>query len=152
MLELSSYLTPQQIILSHYNTKKEVLTELATMLAEQLKYDAAAMVNAVFEREGLMSTGIGHGLAVPHVRLEGLAEPALAVSVQPAGISDYESLDSMPVAVIVLIAAPAGQHEMYIRLLAQVADVLKRDELREKVIAAATRGEADTVFKILTGK
>ncbi|HPS53610.1 MAG TPA: PTS sugar transporter subunit IIA, partial [Phycisphaerae bacterium] len=131
---------------------KEVLTELATMLAEQLKYDAAAMVNAVFEREGLMSTGIGHGLAVPHVRLEGLAEPALAVSVQPAGISDYESLDSMPVAVIVLIAAPAGQHEMYIRLLAQVADVLKRDELREKVIAAATRGEADTVFKILTGK
>lgn len=152
MLELSKYLKSQQIILPQSDTKQQVLTELATMLAGQVGFDAEVMTKAVFEREELMSTGIGQGLAVPHVRLEGLNESAIAVAVQPSGINDYESLDSLPVTVIVLIAAPAGQHETYIRLLAQVAEVVKHDELREKVIAAASRGEADTIFNILTGK
>ena len=65
------------------------------------------------------------------------------------GIADYKSLDGKPVHIIVLIVAPEGEHETYIRLLAQAADVFRHEDLRQTMIQT---GDPEASFKLLTGE
>ncbi len=147
-MELKEYITEQQIVFCSASSKDKVLGELGGVLSEATGFDNDKMLAAILRREKLMSTGMGQGLAIPHVRLRGLKRAALAVGLCRSGITDYESLDNEPIYIVVLIAAPEGQHETYIRLLAEVVDVLKRPDLRRKIIAAE---ETTEIYQILTG-
>ncbi|MBN1943009.1 MAG: PTS sugar transporter subunit IIA [Phycisphaerae bacterium] len=148
-MKLESYIRPEQIVLSPNAspTKQAALEQLVDVLSRAVGYDREAMLQAVVHRESLMSTGIGQGLAVPHVRLERLGAPAVAVGIFPEGISDYISLDKEPVRIVLLIAAPKGQHETYIRLLAAAVDVLKDPEMRQAVLAAQTPADVAALLK-----
>ena len=139
-MKLESYIRENQIVLSPAvkPTKDEVLTQLVGVLSQAVGFDREAMYQAVLHREKLMSTGIGNNLAVPHVRLEKLPEPAVAVGIYPEGIEGYDSMDKQPVRIVLLIAAPKGQHETYIRLLASAVEVLKEPDTRLAVLAAQT--------------
>ena len=148
-MKLSDYLSPDGVVILEATTKAEALRELITVMANcGPGTDRGELERAIFRREEVMSTGIGLGLAIPHVRLPGLKAAGIAVGVSREGISDYESLDGRPVHVVVLIQAPSGEHETYIRLLAKVADVLKQEVLRESVIAAEDPAE---ICRILGG-
>lgn len=121
------------------SSKERVLAEVANLLVDyEPGLDFATLIEAVQQREQMMSTGIGQGMAIPHVRLNGVRRAAMAVGVSRDGVSDYESLDNAAIHVVIMIIAPAGHHDTYIRLLAEVAEVLKQDPLRETVIAAKT--------------
>ena len=147
-MQISDYLTPQRIAILAGTTKVEAIDELVDLLANSdLGVTREELRRAVWKREEMMSTGIGNGLAVPHVRLVGIKAAAMAVGISPAGIADYESLDKQPVRIIVLIAAPEGEHETYIRLLALTADVLKLPLSRQKIIAAKS---TDEIYAVLT--
>ena len=147
-MELSSRLTPQRVVLLSAQTKAEALNELvAVMAAADIGVGQDELARAVFKREALMSTGIGNGLAIPHVRLGGVTEAVMAVGVSEAGLGDYQSLDTEPVHIVVLIAAPQGQHEQYVRLLAEVSEVLRERRLRQAIVAADT---AEAAYHILT--
>jgi len=147
-MKLKQYMKEESVFVSAGATKGQVLKESAAVCADSTGIDGKTLLDAINHREKLMSTGIGQGLAVPHVRLAGIKNPSLTVAICPAGIKDYESMDGEPVNIVVLIVAPAGQHEMYIRLLASVVEVLNQPKLREKVITAETPQDA---YKILTG-
>ena len=147
-MELKDFIAEQQIVFCSTSSKNEVLGELAGVLSEATGFDNDKMLTAILSREKLMSTGMGQGLAIPHVRLRGLKRAAMGVGLCPRGICDYESLDNEPIYIVVLIAAPEGQHEIYIRLLAEVVDVLKRPDLRQKIIASEEPAE---IYQILTG-
>ena len=131
------------------STKAEVLDELVIVLADSdQSIDREQLSAAVWKREEMMSTGIGHTVAIPHVRMAGVTAAAMAVGVSHRGIADYKSLDGKLVHIIVLIVAPAGQHDTYIRLLAQAADVLRHEDLRQAMIEAKDPAK---VYSILTG-
>jgi len=148
-MTVAEFLTPERTLLLSASTKDEALDELMDCLvATGLEVDRETLAAAVRKREKLMSTGIGQGIAVPHVRLPGVSRMNMAVGVSREGIADYESLDAEPVRIIVLIVAPQGDHEGYIRLLASTTDVLKQPELRRAVIEA---DDATQVYRILTG-
>lgn len=147
-MELKRFLAEKLVILSSATTKTEVLTELSEVMAKDVGLSSEDLLKAVLAREKLMSTGIGQGLAVPHVRLSTLKKPAIAVAVIREGVSDYVSLDASPVHIIILIAAPQGQHETYVRLLAQTVDVLKSEDVRQAIIDATT---PLVVYEKLTG-
>ncbi len=150
MPELAEFLTLDCVTRLTGVNKADVLDELVTLLAAaEAKIDRDELAREIDRREAMMSTGIGHKLAIPHVRMGGLKKAIVAVGVSSEGISDYESLDGLPVHIIVMIVAPTGEHEMYIRLLAKVSDVLKDTELREAVIAAE---ETETIHRILLGE
>jgi len=87
--------------------------------------DKAELEQAVFEREALMSTGIGLGLAVPHVRIPSVSDLTMAVGISRDGIGDYASLDDRPVHLIFMIAAPTGEHAAYLRLLSVISSRAK---------------------------
>jgi mannitol/fructose-specific phosphotransferase system IIA component (Ntr-type) len=102
--------------------KDEALRALAGVLAAGCGIrDQAELESEIAEREKLMSTGIGMGLAVPHVRLASVRQLTMAVGISRKGISDYASLDDKPVHLVFMIAAPAGQHSDYLRLLSVVS-------------------------------
>jgi nitrogen PTS system EIIA component len=148
-MKLKQYMKEENVFVTKMATKAEVLKESADVCADSTGIDAGKLLDAINHREKLMSTGIGQGLAVPHVRLAGLKHAALTVAICPNGIKDYTALDAKPVSIVVLIAAPEGQHETYIRLLAAVVEVLNQPELREKVLTAETPEDA---YKILIGE
>ena len=150
MPELLDYLTANRVVLLTSQTKDAALAELVDVLVrDEPTLNRQTVIDEIAKREAMMSTGIGNRLAIPHVRLAGIKTAAVAVGIAPAGIPDYESLDQQPVSIIVMIVAPAGEHETYVRLLAKVADVLKDDTMRNAIIAAT---DPATIHSLLIGE
>ena len=148
-MEISQCLKPEHVLKLAGTTKAEALDELTTTLANPKDGIYRDQLSAaIWKREEMMSTGIGHGLAIPHVRMKGVKVAAMAVGISRSGIADYQSLDGKPVHIIVLIIAPEGQHETYIRLLAQAADVFRHEDLRRATIEAEDPAAS---YRILTG-
>jgi mannitol/fructose-specific phosphotransferase system IIA component (Ntr-type) len=149
-MDLSAYLSEDEVVLLAGRTKKAALEELMDVMAQNLEgVGREELGAAVWKREEIMSTGIGHGLGVPHVRMAGLGRAYVTIGISHSGIQDYESLDGEPVHVVVLIAAPAGEHETYIRLLATAADVLKQDALKERILHTT---DIEEIYQIFTGQ
>lgn len=147
-MKLSDYLRLELILFLKGSTKEECLGELVDAIIKAGRSpDRNGLAEAIFHREKLMSTGIGLGIGVPHVRLEGVSEPCVAVGIHREGLKDYESLDGQPVRIIVLIVAGKTQHSLYIRLLASVTSLLKREEIRERILNA---DRPEEVYEILT--
>lgn len=101
---------------------------------------------AVLHREELMSTGIGLGVAVPHVRLGALTSLHVAIGISKHAIYDWESLDSQPVRIVVMVAAGKGQHQEYIRLLAYLSSILKNEFMRQQLLDADDTKVISTIF------
>ncbi|MGB2823565.1 MAG: PTS sugar transporter subunit IIA [Phycisphaerae bacterium] len=147
-MRIRDHLTAGRVVLLESEGKAQALDRLVRLLADATPgVERGELARAVMRRESLMSTGIGQGLAVPHVRMAGFREVTMAVGVSRKGIVDYESLDGEPVRIILLIGAPAGQHEAYIRLLALVTETLKDAKLREAILASRT---PEGIYSLLT--
>ncbi len=127
--------------------KNEALHQICDLLAEADSVnDPDALREAIFERENIISTSIGLGIAIPHVRLESVSEMTVAVGILKKGI-DYQSFDDHPVNIIIMIAAPEGAHREYLSLLAKIALLLKNENLREQLLASETPEAVCEVLK-----
>lgn len=111
--------------------------------------DKQELVEALLYRERLMSTGIGLGVAVPHVRLPDVKSLFLGVGVSRNDITDYDSIDNKPVRIIMMVIAGKGQHQDYIRLLGYLSLIVKNSIARDRLIASDS---IDQVFNILTNR
>jgi len=141
-LKLNNYIDGNLIFLLQENKKREVLLQMINSICENKRLNNKESVNeAIFYRESLMSTGIGLGIAVPHVRIKGIKEPIVAVGIQKDGIPDYETIDNIPVKIVFLIIAGEDQHKEYIQILSLVVTKLKQSEVRERLIEAKSKEE-----------
>ena len=148
-MRLSDYLAEDRVVILEGRTKEEVLDELTDVMAAAVPgLEKDRLAEAVFRREGLMSTGVGLGIAIPHVRLPEVDSAFVAFGLSRDAISDYESMDEKPVQIVVLIVAPHGRHDLYIKLLSHVISLLKDPMLRSRVESAKTASE---IFSVLTG-
>ena len=146
--DLARVLVPQRVLILDSKTKKNALLALADCLgsAAEVK-DRDALVQGIFYREELMSTGIGMGIAVPHVRLASVTGPVMSAGLCRNPITDYQSLDGIPIHLIFMIAAGQNQHAEYLRLLSSLSLKLKNEELRNSLISAP---DTQTFYQILT--
>jgi len=120
-------------------SKQEALERLIDAVAQSpYVTDRAAFGKAVHDRESVMSTGIGGGIAIPHVRIRQVVKPTLGVAISKAGI-EFATLDNKPVHIFVLFATPEGADKEYLGLLAQVMVALRSKELYNQLLACATR-------------
>jgi mannitol/fructose-specific phosphotransferase system IIA component (Ntr-type) len=141
-MRISECLTVERCGFTDGETKHEAVNDVIEWLATSPDVtDSHELTQAVWRREGLMSTGIGMGIAVPHVRIDSVRRLVMAVGIQREGLPDYGTIDGKPVYIIVLIAAGREQHTDYIQALSQVVDLLKRDETRESLLRAQTPEE-----------
>mgnify|MGYP006285779723 CR=1 FL=1 len=145
---LADILTPERILRQETSTKNEMLELLADSLGQTPEvHKPAELKREIFRREELMSTGIGLGIGIPHVRLDSIDNHIMAMGICPAGIDDYSSIDNQPVQVVCMVAARSDQHEEYIQILAEISSRLKDRDFRNRILSCA--GQADA-FTILT--
>lgn len=143
----SLVLTPERIVLLDHATKNEVLTRLVDLLAETpFVKNRDELLKGILERETLMSTGIGFGIGVPHVRISSVTDLVMAVAVCKKPVVDYTSLDEAPVQIVCMLAARSDQHTHYIRTLSAISSRLKDRETRERIIASTNPTE---IYKLL---
>ena len=122
-------------------SKHDALDQLIDALCQNpVVTDCDAFRKAVYAREAIMSTGIGDGIAIPHVRIPEIQTPTLGVGVAPEGI-EFGTLDNQPVYVMVLFATPAEADREYLGLLAKVMLALRNRSLFDKMVACQTREE-----------
>jgi len=146
--ELIHVLTPERVLILESKTKRDALLALTDCLgsAAEVK-DHDALVQGIFYREDLMSTGIGMGIGVPHIRLASVTRPVMSAGLCRNPITDYQSLDGIPIHLIFMIAAGQNQHAEYLRLLSSLSLKLKSEELRNSLISAP---DTQTFYQILT--
>jgi fructose-specific phosphotransferase system IIA component len=148
-VDLERHLDASRVVDLDATTKDAALVELvAAVGSSDAVEDAEALLTAVREREKLLSTGIGLGIAIPHARIASVNEFVVAVGRRKAGI-DFGSIDGKPVQIVVLIAGPQDAQKSYLELLAQLSKRLKLEDVRDAVIESAS---PDDVVALLTEK
>lgn len=146
-IEVSKILSPDRVVFINQSTKHDALTELSEVLAKapQIK-KPAELLKEILKREDLMSTAIGRGIAIPHVRLSSVSDLVCAVGVCRTPIMDFQTLDDKPVEILIMIAASYDQHTYYLKALSYFSAKLRNQELREKILIAET---TDEIYKLL---
>jgi len=125
--------------------KRQVLAVLSEIAARNLGLDAAVILDALAEREQAGSTGVGHGVAAPHARLEGL-ERMRGIFLRLDHPVDFDSVDEQPVDLVFGLFAPANAGTEHLRALARVSRLLRQGDLREQLRQART---ADAIHALL---
>ena len=147
MIDLKDHLDPARVRDLVGTTKDAVLEEMVALVAtSDAVTDTGALLSAVRERERVLSTGIGLGIAIPHAKIPGVARFVVAVGRHVAGI-EFDAIDAKPVHLVVLIAGPQDAQDRYLRLLARLSGRLKQEDVRKRVMAAKTSAE---IVAILT--
>jgi fructose-specific phosphotransferase system IIA component len=130
------------------SNKFDAIEELAKVLdGTHLCNDINSLINALKEREDIMSTGIGAGIAIPHAKIPAVKEMAFAIGVSKKGI-DFDSMDGYAVNLIILVIAGEKQHKDYLRLLSNIMSILKKDPIKEKIINAVSSEEILDILKV----
>ena len=147
VVQVKNILAPNRVIFISQTSRHDALVELATALssAPQVKR-SDELVSEILKREELMSTAIGRGIAIPHVRLSSVTDLVMAVGVCKTPVIDFQPIDDMPVSLLFMIAAAYNQHSYYLQTLSYFSAKLKKKELRDSLLNAAT---TDDVYKLL---
>jgi fructose-specific phosphotransferase system IIA component len=138
-----SLIAPECITLNlRGGTKEAIITELVDLLDAQGKLlRREEVLRDVFQREKTMSTGMEHGIALPHGKSDAVQDICVAVGIKKEGV-DFGSLDGEKSRLFILVVSPKKTNGPHVQFLAAIASVLKDESLREQVIAADFREDA----------
>lgn len=141
-VQVKNILSPDRVAFITQTTKHDALVELSQVLASapQVK-NAQEITQEILKREELMSTAIGRGIAIPHVRLSSITDLVMAVGVCKKPIEDFQALDDQPVNLLIMIAAAYNQHSYYLKTISHFSAKLKKKELRDAIMNAQTELE-----------
>ncbi len=128
------YLDKDSVIVLHGKNKMEVIGELIDAAALKAKVPRDVVAGLTWNREKMMTTGVGGSLALPHIRVEDIPYPVIIVGLCTNPIADYESQDDEPVRVIVYIAAPEGNQDDYLKLLGGISGKFRNPEVIQKLV------------------
>jgi PTS system nitrogen regulatory IIA component len=147
MAVLGQILSLERVVFFDTSSKEVALKTLCAALGTSLLvHDEAELEQAIFKREDLMSTGIGFGVGVPHVRLTSVDDLVMALGIARSPLADYTSLDEIPVQIVCMVAAGSTQHPQYIRALSAISSRLKDEAVRAALISATDAGSALKTF------
>ncbi len=150
MIKVSEFISKDRIkIFEKGSEKKEIINKLAEMISKSDNVENKdKFIKDIWERESIMSTGIGLGIAIPHARSKYIKDIVISIGIAKDSI-EYDALDGKPVSFIVMIAANESQQKEYLRVLAKVALILKSKKKREKLLSANNIDDVYEVFKLI---
>jgi mannitol/fructose-specific phosphotransferase system IIA component (Ntr-type) len=138
---LTELLTPDRVVMPlDARDKKSAIAELTRHLTERCGGNFADVLGAVEEREAVLSTGIGFGVAIPHARTPQVRELSLICGVSRAPVP-FDAIDGEPVRLFFLIVGPEATAGQHVKVLGRIARLVRRDDLREQLCAAKTPEE-----------
>jgi len=129
------------------STKKAIINELLDILVRTGKIkDREAALNAVMEREEKMSTGMKHGIAIPHGKSAAIEDLVACIGISEAPV-DFDSLDHVPCRIFIMTLSPVEKTGPHLQFLAEVSLLFKSSEKRDEILNAKT---PEDVLKILS--
>ncbi len=142
-IQIENIISPDRIIFLNFPKKRDALLALADnlALAPQVK-NKQELASEILKREELMSTAIGRGIAIPHVRLSSVTDLVVSVGISQCDIIDFQTLDDIPVRLLFMIAAAYNQHAYYLQTFSYFSAKLKNKELRSALLVAKSPQEA----------
>jgi len=133
MNRLSQILPPSQVLVSVEATSKKRAFEEAGLLFENVHgLNRALITDSLFARERLGSTGLGHGVAIPHGRIKGLKSPLAAVFQLSAPIG-FDAPDEQSVNLLIFLLVPEAATQKHLEILSEIAELLSDGALREQL-------------------
>ncbi|MBI5346327.1 MAG: PTS sugar transporter subunit IIA [Chlamydiae bacterium] len=130
------------------STKNEAILELVDLLvSSQKQLDKKVVYNALWEREKIVSTGIGMQVAIPHAKLSCINNFYIAVGIKKNKGIDWQSLDDSAVKIIFLIIGPQNKQNQYLQILSGITACFKDEFFRRKLLDAKTK---EDILKIIS--
>ena len=146
MSQLLRLLPPENVLLDLEATSKKRVFERVGLLFENNQGIARSTVfEALFAREKLGSTGLGHGIAVPHGRIKGLKE-AKGAFVRLASPVPFESPDGQPVSLLFVLLVPEHATDQHLQILSELAELFSDRASRESLSVATDADRVRQVF------
>lgn len=133
-MKLIDILTNDTIRIPLQNTEKfKIIEEMVDILCQAHKIEnREAVLKAVLEREKILSTGVGDGVAIPHCKVEGVKEMLVSFGVTKEDV-DFASSDSKPVRLVFLIVGPQEVTSPHVRMLSRISRLMHDTDFREKL-------------------
>lgn len=144
---ISKYLDENLIVFLDVNDQKSALQKLVDLLDVNGKlHDKDVFYKAILDREKIVSTGIGMGVAVPHAKLPGYQTFFIAIGIHHKGIA-WDALDGIPVRLIFMIGGPDDKQTEYLQLLSRLTLAIKDEDRRKKMLQLKHPREMMALFE-----
>jgi len=134
MNRLASILSAEQVLVHvDVSSKKRAFEEVGLLFENLHGLSRALVTDSLFSRERLGSTGLGHGVAIPHGRIKGLKAPMAAV-IQLAQPIGFDSPDEQAVGLMIFLLVPEAATQKHLEILSEIAEMLSDAALREQLL------------------
>lgn len=147
-MKISDILNENLVVTSlDVRTKEGVINALIDLVGKSPKVlDVERVRTAIFEREKIMSTGVGNGFAIPHGKTDAVSEIIAAFGITKEPI-DYQSLDEKPVRLVFLLVGKDNLVGPHIKLLSRISRLMNKEEFRRKLLEQHTSTEVIEAFR-----
>jgi PTS system nitrogen regulatory IIA component len=146
-MTISALLSPQRIFLdTEISSKKKLLELIANIVADQTQLAEPLIYSNLLNRERLGSTGLGHGFAVPHARLENL-DKTIGCLFRLKEPVNFEAPDNQPVDLVFTVIIPQEATEEHLMILSSLASIFSRTDVCEAIRGATSRDEIAQIIK-----
>ena len=147
MISISEYLDPRLVCLLDVKTRDEAIGALVELCDASGKLKTKQeFYDAVINREQVVSTGIGMGVAIPHAKLPGYDDFFIAIGILRTGV-DWSSLDKNAVRLIFLIGGPDDKQTEYLKILSNLTLAIKDEDRRKTILKLTSPQEIITLFE-----
>lgn len=146
MIQISKYMAPELVTFLDVNTCEEALQAMVDALDSAGKlHDRKSFYTAIMEREKIVSTGVGMGIAIPHAKLSSYEDFFIAIGILKRGV-DWKSLDHVPVRSIFMIGGPENEQTKYLQILSAITVAVKNEEKRKKLLTLNSKEAIISLF------
>ena len=147
-MKISDILTDDLVVTGlQGKTKDDIIDAMIDLVANSPKVlDKEKVRKAIFERERIMSTGVGNGFAIPHGKTDAVTDivAAFAVTAEPI---DYQSLDEKPVRLVFLLVGKDNLVGPHIKLLSRISRLMNKEDFRKRLLTQQTAREIIEMFR-----
>lgn len=147
-MNIFSLLEPQTVLPNlEVKDKTEILHRLVSALEGKVsKETSGKILKAVIERENIMSTGVGKGLAIPHGKTAAVEQTYAAFAVLKEPV-EYEAIDHKPVNMVFLLVGPQSSNSLHIKMLSRISRLMNNSDFRSRLRKCTTSEEIIEQFK-----
>ncbi len=139
-------MAPELVTFLDVETREEVLQAMVNVLDASGKlHDRKSFHTAIMEREKIVSTGVGMGIAIPHAKLSSYEDFFIAIGILKRGV-DWKSLDNAPVRSIFMIGGPENEQTKYLQILSAITVAVKDEETRKKLLTLNSKEAIINLF------
>ena len=148
MIILGNYLSDSNIGIFDSTDKIESIDNMIKLITDNKEFNVSSdtVREQILERENIMSTGIGRGIAVPHIRLDNIENVFMSIGIFQNKI-DFGSIDDAPVQIIVMLIVPRSMHKEYLRILSKLVLLLKNEKLKSSLLSSQTNQQIYDILR-----